>query len=113
LLELSILFWGESSGKIAGLRREIHGKDQTRLQGIARGGEINEQAPEVEQILQASAVGTREDLVRRGGGTSRTGGDRGATRRAAATVGNRFGDRRGSDGQRRDSDPWCWVEEWP
>src|SRR5712692_4900723 len=40
---------------------------------------------------------------RRGCGGSRADGDRGATRRGGATAGNRFGDRRGSDGQPLDS----------
>jgi hypothetical protein len=38
LLELSILFWGEGSGKVLRLRREILGEDEPRLQGMARGG---------------------------------------------------------------------------
>jgi hypothetical protein len=38
LLELSILFWGERSGKVLRLRRKILGEDQPRLQGMAGGG---------------------------------------------------------------------------
>jgi hypothetical protein len=38
LLELSILFWGERSGKVLREWREILWKDQPGLQGMAQGG---------------------------------------------------------------------------
>jgi hypothetical protein len=38
LLEQSILFWGERSGKVLREGREILGKDQPRLKGMALGG---------------------------------------------------------------------------
>src|SRR5712692_26533 len=57
---------------------------------MTRRGQVVEQAAEKDEVDSA--------VDRRGGGASQGDGDRGATRRAGAPAGNRFGDRRGSDG---------------
>ena len=57
LLQPLILFWGERSGKILRLRWEILLEDQPRLEGIAIVAEVQEQAPEAEQIYLTGMIG--------------------------------------------------------
>jgi hypothetical protein len=63
LLQPLILFWGKGSGKIMRLRWEVLWEDQAGLEGIAVVGEVQEQAPEAEQINLPSMIGQRRSLL--------------------------------------------------
>src|ERR1039458_3187993 len=58
-----VVLWRERSGQILGLRRELLAADQVRLDGVAMGSKIVEQAAQAQQVVPAGFITQGRSLL--------------------------------------------------